>query len=57
MKSEQILAKSISFEYLLKNVSLADAGCRCIAVMPYTDRSKEVLDPRTTVIPGKSSMH
>ena len=29
MSSSQVLAKSVSSEYILKNVSLADAGCRC----------------------------
>jgi hypothetical protein len=45
MTSQQILAKSISSEYVLKNVSLADAGCRCISVAPYTERSADPLDP------------
>jgi hypothetical protein len=42
-----ILAKSVSSEYLLKNVSLADAGCRCIAVPPYPQRAQDRLDPAT----------
>jgi hypothetical protein len=45
MTSQQILVKSISSEYILKNVSLADAGCRCISVAPYTGRSNDPLDP------------
>jgi hypothetical protein len=45
MTSQQILVKSISSEYILKNVSLAAGGCRCIAVPPYPGRSAEVLDP------------
>lgn len=45
MTSEQILVKSVSSEYILKNVSLADAGCRCISVAPYEGRSNDVLDP------------
>jgi hypothetical protein len=45
MTSQQILMKSVSSEYLLKNVSLADAGCRCISVAPYPGRSDDVLDP------------
>ena len=45
MTSQQILVKSISSEYILKNVSLADAGCRCIAVPPYPGRSSDTLDP------------
>lgn len=45
MTSEQILVKSVSSEYILKNVSLADAGCRCISIAPYEGRSNQVLDP------------
>ncbi|UWZ86876.1 hypothetical protein [Occallatibacter riparius] len=45
MTAQQILAKSVSSEYVLKNVSLADAGCRCISVASYTGRSADPLDP------------
>ncbi len=45
MTSQQILVKSVSSEYLLKNVPLADAGCRCISVAPYAGRSGDRLDP------------
>jgi hypothetical protein len=45
MTSQQILVKSVSSEYLLKNVSLSDAGCRCISVAPYPGRSDGRLDP------------
>jgi hypothetical protein len=45
MTSQQILVKSISSEYILKNVSLDAAGCRCISVPPYSGRSAELLDP------------
>ena len=45
MTSGQILAKSVSSEYLLKNVSLKDAGCRCVSVAPYSGRSGDRLDP------------
>jgi hypothetical protein len=45
MTSQQILVKSISSEYILKNVSLAAAGCRCISVAPYPGRSSAPLDP------------
>ncbi len=45
MTSQQILVKSISSEYILKNVSLAAAGCRCISVPPYAGRSSDRLDP------------
>jgi hypothetical protein len=45
MTSQQILVKSASSEYLLKNVSLADAGCRCISVASYPGRASDRLDP------------
>jgi hypothetical protein len=45
MTSQQILVKSVSPEYILKNVSLADAGCRCISVAPYEGRANDMLDP------------
>ena len=45
MTSQQILVKSVSSEYVLKNVSLAGAGCRCISVAPYTSRADAPLDP------------
>src|SRR5579864_7731390 len=41
MTSQQVLVKSVSSEYILKNVSLADAGCRCISVAPYPGRSND----------------
>ena len=45
MTSQQILVKSISSEYILKNVDLSTAGCRCISVPPYPGRSSDPLDP------------
>jgi hypothetical protein len=45
MTSQQILVKSVSSEYILKNVSLSEAGCRCISVAPYPGRSSDRLDP------------
>lgn len=45
LTSQQILVKSISSEYILKNVSLSDAGCHCISVPPYPGRSSDRLDP------------
>jgi hypothetical protein len=45
MTSQQILVKSVSSEYLLKNVSLADAGCRCISVAPANRHPGDPLDP------------
>jgi hypothetical protein len=45
MTSQQVLVKSVSSEYILKNVSLSDAGCRCISVAPYPGRGSDRLDP------------
>jgi hypothetical protein len=45
MSSQQVLVNSISSEYILKNVTLAEAGCRCISVEPYEGRSKDPVDP------------
>jgi hypothetical protein len=45
MTSEQILVKSVSSEYILKNVTLGAAGCRCLSVAPYDGRSNDRLDP------------
>jgi len=45
MSSQQVLVKSVSSEYVLKNVSLSEAGCRCISVAPYAGRSDDRLDP------------
>lgn len=46
MNSGQLLVKSISPEYVLRNVSLKDAGCRCISVAPYPGRADDRLDPK-----------
>jgi len=46
MTSQQILVKSVSSEYILKNVTLVDAGCRCISVAPYAGRANDRLDPK-----------
>jgi len=45
MTAQEILVKSISPEYIQKNVPLAVAGCRCIRVPPYAGRSGGRLDP------------
>jgi hypothetical protein len=45
MSSQEMLVKSISSEYILKNVTLAEAGCRCISVAPYPGRSNDPVDP------------
>jgi hypothetical protein len=46
MSSAQILVKSVSPEYVLKNVSLKEAGCSCISVVPYPGRAGDRLDPK-----------
>jgi hypothetical protein len=46
MTSAQLLVKSISPEYVLKNVSLKEAGCSCISVAPYPGRADDRLDPK-----------
>lgn len=43
--SQQILVKSVSSEYVLRNVPLKEAGCRCISVAPYVGRARDPLDP------------
>ncbi len=40
------LTAAVSPEYLVRNATLADAGCRCIRVGPYSQRSDGQLDPR-----------
>jgi hypothetical protein len=46
MDAAQLLMKSISPEYVLKNVSLKEAGCSCISVAPYPGRADDRLDPK-----------
>ena len=43
--SAEVLQKSVVPEYLLANVSLSDAGCRCIRVAPYEGRDQANLEP------------
>lgn len=45
MDAAQLLVKSVSPEYVLKNVSLKEAGCSCISVAPYPGRGDDRLDP------------
>ena len=52
LTSQQILVKSISSEYILKNVALADGGCSCISVPPYQGRSNDRLDPDFIALAG-----
>jgi hypothetical protein len=46
MNAGQLLVKSVSPEYVLKNVSLKEAGCSCISVAPYPGRAEDRLDPK-----------
>lgn len=52
MSATQVLRESIVPEYLLKNISLADAGCRCIQVPQYGNakssdiRHSKPVDPK-----------
>ena len=46
MSSGQLLVKSVSPEYVLRNVSLKEAGCSCISVAPYPGRPEDRLDPK-----------
>ena len=52
MSSAQLLIKSVSPEYVLKNVSLKEAGCSCISVAPYPGRAEDRLDPKFIVKAG-----
>ena len=52
MTSQQMLVKSVSSEYVLKNVPLFDAGCSCISVPPYKGRSNDRLDPEFIIVAG-----
>ncbi len=54
MTPQQMLVESISPEYILKNVSLSTAGCRCIAVPPYAGRAQDRLDPAFIENAGES---
>ena len=45
MNAAMVLRDSLTPEYLLKNTTLGEAGCRCIAVPYYPGRSQDVIDP------------
>lgn len=45
MRAADVLRRSVTPEYLLKNVTLAEAGCACISVPPYRGREAAPLDP------------
>ena len=40
------LQAAVSPEYLVRNATLGDGGCRCIRVAPYPMRSMDPLDPK-----------
>lgn len=52
LTSQQILVKSISSEYILKNVTLAEGGCTCLAVPPYHGRANDRVDPDFIAVAG-----
>jgi hypothetical protein len=45
MSAAVVLRNSITPEYLLRNVTLGEGGCRCIIVAPYPERSGDPIDP------------
>lgn len=50
--AEHALHQSVVPEYLLRNATLADAGCWCILVPPYEGRDSAPLDPAFVVQAG-----
>lgn len=46
MTAGEILQAAVSPEYLVRNATLADGGCRCVRVAPYAGRSMDPLDPQ-----------
>jgi hypothetical protein len=44
LTSGEALAQSVVPEYLVKNVTLAEGGCRCIRVKPYPGRDEEFMN-------------
>jgi hypothetical protein len=44
LTSAQALAQSVVPEYLVMNVTLADAGCNCIRVKPHPNRDQRFID-------------
>lgn len=50
--AEHALHQSVVPEYLLRNATLADAGCWCILVPPYDGRDTAPLDPAFVVQAG-----
>ena len=46
LTAAETLRDAVSAEYLVRNATLADAGCECIRVAPYDGRAMDPLDPR-----------
>ena len=44
MNAAMMLQNSITPEYLLRNTTLEQAGCRCIAVPYYPERNRDLMD-------------
>jgi len=44
LTSAQALAQSVVPKYLVMNVTLADAGCSCIRVKPYSNRNRGFIE-------------
>lgn len=44
MLATDVLERSITPEYLVRNVTFADGGCSCISVPPYSGREASLLD-------------
>jgi len=53
LNAAQVLEQSVVPEYLLRNVKLAEANCRCIRVAPYPGRDEDVLPPKLIWDKGK----
>jgi hypothetical protein len=45
MTAQQVLVKSVSSEYVLKNVTLAEAGCHCVSITSTERHPDDLLDP------------
>jgi hypothetical protein len=43
LNAAEVLEQSVVPEYLLRNINLADANCRCIRVVPYSGRDQDLL--------------
>jgi hypothetical protein len=45
LTAAEVLHATVSPEYLVRNATLTDGGCRCIRVAPYAGRSMDPFDP------------